>query len=360
MASVHRSEKLARAQSAVIEARQKAATHAKHNGIKLAQDGTVEGEGSMPIIETNGATIRDGKAYLRGNPLKMVKAIICPKCKLPRLLYPRVGYGARDPPDPRQQYCKNEPPIILDKHDVHGQRKKGTKVKSQAKNKQKKIEELSPDASELSAPATPQTASFPVETFEFKTIENPSAKCPNRDSALGDHWKPVTQMATHLNGNCFLKRDRAAGREAVAKMSQTPADSRAPSPKPSANGKRARAADDNDGNGKKKQKLEPFKKVMKKATSSPSKLKDSQTLENGEIKSYPPSTEDVNDSIVVDPRPKNAEINWEGESKSQQMATQNPNSKQAVNGVKAAVNSKVKPLKITTKITAKVSSTESN
>src|SRR2546430_2419438 len=89
----------------------------------------------------------------------------------------------------------------------------GTKIKGPAKGKQKKNEPQSPGSSNASAPPTPTGGSFASESFEFKTIDYPSAKCPNRDSALGDHWKTVTIMASHLNGNCFLKRDRAAGRE---------------------------------------------------------------------------------------------------------------------------------------------------
>lgn len=323
MASVHRSEKLARSQSAVIEARQKVERVAKQNGIDLAN-----GNGAaMPVIETEGAIIKEGKAYLKGNPLQTTKNIICPNCKLPRLLYPRVGFGARDPPDPHQQYCKNEPPIIIDKHDVHGQRKKGTKLKGPAKGKQKKNEPQSPASSNASAPPTPTGSSFPSESFEFKTIEYPSAKCPNRDSALGDHWKTVSIMASHLNGNCFLKRDRAAGREAVAKMSGTPADSRATSPKPSTNGKRARIVDDDEENvsTKKKQKLDAPKKVTKKGAISPSKLKSIETPE----KDVPAKVE-LADSIKIHVKPKKQKPTVESETNS----TPDAETKPHLNGTK--------------------------
>ena len=279
----------------------------------------------MPVVETDGAVVREGKAYLKGNPLQTTKTIICPSCKLPRLLYPRVGYGARDPPDPNQQYCKNEPPIIIDKHDVHGQRKKGTKLKGPAKGKQKKNEPQSPGSSNGSAPPTPVGSSFPSESFEFKTIDYPSAKCPNRDSALGDHWKTVTIMASHLNGNCFLKRDRAAGREAVAKMSGTPADSRATSPKPATNGKRGRLADDEDetGSNKKKQKLDAPKKATKKGNVSPSKLKDMETPEKDA-----PSKVELADSIKIHVKPKKQRPNIGSEAR----ATPEPDAKAQVNG----------------------------
>lgn len=323
VASVHRTEKLARSQSAVIEARQKAERVAKQNGIDLPH-GRVA---AMPMVETEGALIKEGKAYLKGNPLQTTHNIICPNCKLPRLLYPRVGYGARDPPDPHQQYCKNEPPIIIDKHDVHGQRKKGTKLKGPAKGKQKKNEPQSPASSNGSAPPTPTGSSFPSESFDFKTIEYPSAKCPNRDSALGDHWKTVSIMASHLNGNCFLKRDRAAGREAVAKMSGTPADSRATSPKPSANGKRSRMADDEEENGstKKKQKLDAPKKGTKKGAISPSKLKSVETP----AKDHADKVE-LADSIQIQVKPKKQKQPMESETRS----TPEPEAKPHLNGAK--------------------------
>jgi hypothetical protein len=281
----------------------------------------------MPVVETDGAVIKEGKAYLKGNPLTTTKNILCPNCKLPRLLYPRVGYGAREPPDPHQQYCKNEPPIVIDKHDVHGQRKKGTKLKGPAKGKQKKNEPQSPASSNGSAPPTPAASSFPSESFEFKTIEYPSAKCPNRDSALGDHWKTVTIMASHLNGNCFLKRDRAAGREAVAKMSGTPADSRAASPKPSTNGKRGRIVDDDEENGstKKKQKLDAPKKLTKKGTFSPSKLKGMETPEKD-----PPTKVELADSIKIHVKPKKQKQVVGSETRS----TPEPDAKPHLNGVK--------------------------
>jgi hypothetical protein len=314
-------------QSAVVEAREKAGKIAKLNGIDLTTGQASSSGISMPVVETNGAVIKDGKAYLKGNPLKNTKTILCPHCKLPRLLYPRVGHGARDPPDPQQKYCKAEPPIILDKHDVHGQRKKGTKMKGPAKKK--KNDAPSPGSTD-SIPSTPVTGSFQSESFEFKTIEYPAAKCPNRDSALGDHWKPVTQMATHLNGNCFLKRDRAAGREAVAKMSGTPADSRAASPKPGGNGKRGRTMDDNDGNGKKRQKMDAPKKITKKATPSPSKLKDVTTPEKELATDTPSASQDISDAVKV-----KIKLKWkdtESEDLSQQLAE--CNEEEVPNGVK--------------------------
>jgi hypothetical protein len=166
--------------------------------------------------------------------------------------------------------------IILDKHDVHGQRKKGVKVKGQTKGKNKKKNDpSSPAASENSDPLTP-SSSMPGDSFDFREIDYPAAKCPNRDSHLGDHWKSVNVFATHLNGSCFLKKDRAAGREANAKIGGTPKDSRASSPKPAAvNGVKRKAGDEETSStNKKKQKLGDGKKNAKGAVGAPSKLKE--------------------------------------------------------------------------------------
>ena len=292
MVDVHRSEKIARTQSVVIEVQQKADKLAK-----LKNQTIDNSEEPDAVIETNSAVYKNGELTLKGNPMKTVKKILCPDCGLPRLMYPRVGFNSKPVPDPSQQYCKNEPAIILDKHDVHGQRKKGVKMKGQQKNKnKKKPEAASPASSEKSEALTPSTSSFPNESFEFKEIEYPAAKCPNKESHLGDHWKAVNVFATHLNGSCWLKRDRAAGRDAVAKMTGTPRDSRAPSPKATTGAKR-KADNDNEGNGKKKQKLESTPKKNTKTNGiGPSKLREDSIIADSEE----PSASQAEESQALD------------------------------------------------------------
>jgi hypothetical protein len=254
-------------------------------------------------VETNAAVLESGQVQLKGNPMKTVKHIRCPNCRLRRLLYPRVGYNSRPVPDPNEQYCKTEPMIIVDKHDVHGPRKKGVKVKGQPKNKKKKKDDPgSPAASEASDILTP-SSSMPAESFEFKEIDYPAAKCPNRESHLGDHWKSVNVFATHLNGSCYLKKDRAAGREANAKIGGTPRDSRASSPKPTTNGVKRKAEDDEKSIGSgptknKKQRISAadVKKTDKKAP--PSKLKEVDNIGDVGTSSL---KESISDTIQVTP-----------------------------------------------------------
>ena len=293
--TVYQSEKEARIQSALVELEQKAEIIQKDR----------DTEDPIPYdqldIETDAAVLREGNIRINGNPFKKVKTLLCPNCRLPRLLYPRVGFNSRPVPDPTQQYCKNEPAIIIDKHDVHGQRKKGVKLKGQVKAKpKKKADPSSPAASDKSEPSTPSTNSAAIDSFEFKEIEVPAAKCPHRDPSTADHWKPVTQFATHLTGSCFLKRDRAAGREANAKISGTPKDSRASSPKPAINGtnlKRSRPSDEKEnGEPNKKQKVEPLRKS--KLAQSGSKARETSSLKNEE--SFLNSDDEVVDVIEVD------------------------------------------------------------
>ncbi len=281
-------------QTAVVEIEQRA----EKMGKKLAED---EQNGEAPdegeVIETDAAVLQGSQVQLKGNPMKTVKYIRCPNCRLRRLLYPRVGFNSRPVPDPNEQYCKTEPMIILDKHDVHGQRKKGVKMKGQAKGKNKKKNEPASPASENSDPLTPASGQ-PNDSFEFKEIDFPAAKCPNRESHLGDHWKSVNVFATHLNGSCYLKKDRAAGREANAKIGGTPRDSRANSPKPTSNGVKRKADDDSPGTTKKKQKIGDGKKD-KKAGSGPSKLRETNNVDDQGEQS--PLKDASGDTIQVTP-----------------------------------------------------------
>lgn len=294
---IHQEEKIARMQTAVVEIEQRA----EKLGKKSSQESQEGDQADSEAVETNAAVLKVGQVQLKGNPMKTIKHIRCPNCRLRRLQYPRVGFNARPVPDPTEQYCKTEPMIILDKHDVHGQRKKGVKVKGQAKGKnKKKTDPSSPAASENSDPLTP-SSSMPTDSFEFKEIDYPAAKCPNRESHLGDHWKSVNVFATHLNGSCYLKKDRAAGREANAKIGGTPRDSRANSPKASTtNGVKRKADDDNAGSTKKKQKTGDVKKNEKKATTGPSKLKEVNNVDDDKADESP-LKEANGDTISVTP-----------------------------------------------------------
>lgn len=299
---VHKEEKLARMQTAVVEVEIRAEKLGKNlSGATGSGDHVADTE----PVETKAAQATPGNIQLKGNPMKTVKHIRCPNCRLQRLLYPRVGFNARPPPDPSAQYCKQEPMIILDRHDVHGQRKKGVKVKGQAKGKNKKKNEGASPVSNNSDPLTP-SSSMP-DSFEFREIDYPAAKCPNRNSHLGDHWKAVNLFATHLNGSCWLRRDRAAMREANAKINSTPKDSRANSPKPGpqTNGVKRKADDKEESTVKKKQKTGDNKKsasgggnTKKTVPGQPSKLREESHADDDGS----PIKAEAGDTIQVAPK----------------------------------------------------------
>lgn len=293
--------------TAYIELEDKASKLGRNLAQEQVQEPLTE---PQDIIETKAAALDAGSVQLTGNPMSTVKHIRCPNCRLRRLLYPRVGFNSRPVPDVTEQYCKEEPMIIVDKHDVHGQRKKGVKVKGQAKGKNKKKNDAPSPASEASEPVTP-ISSMP-DSFEFKEIDYPAAKCPNRTSHLGDHWKAVNIFATHLNGSCYLQKNRTAGREANAKITGTPRDSRANSPKaPAVNGVKRKATADEETAAPplKKKKTTELKKVPKGAVGAPSKLRESSTtnVDNDKTLESPIKNEPNGDTIQVTPKSKEKE-----------------------------------------------------
>ena len=108
---------MARMRSAVVVARQKAEEEAAH----LRQEPSTNSDDITNVrVETDGAVFEGGKAFLKGNPLHTTKEIICPECRLPRLLSPVSGKGSRPPPDPYREYCQKQPLIVKPGHDVHG------------------------------------------------------------------------------------------------------------------------------------------------------------------------------------------------------------------------------------------------
>lgn len=256
---VFQKEKQARTQSAIIIAEKQANERKSRSG---TPSGDVKALSSKPVsVETNAVVIRDGKAYLKGNPLQTTKEIFCPDCKLPRLLYPTSGKGARPPPDPEREYCKTRLAVIKDGHDVHGSLFASDKVNGRPKKKQ--AADARGGSSSPSDPDTPIKSSFTSSqkgvALERPTI--PSHKCPNCP-----RYMTLNRIAQHLD-KCMGLSGRQAGRNAMTKMTGTPSGSRAGTPKPSvstAPGKRARTGDGDDisegANPLKKKKLGTPKK----------------------------------------------------------------------------------------------------
>ncbi|KAL3472323.1 hypothetical protein BJX99DRAFT_235726 [Aspergillus californicus] len=267
VAKVHRDEKVARMRSAVVIARQKAEEEAvrrrEESGVKPA--GQVK-PGDEPEdlkgirVETDGAIFDDGKVYIKGNPLQTTKEIICPDCRLPRLLYPVTGVGARPPPDPYREYCQKQPMISKPGHDVHGNPFATDKL-----NPKKKKQTNTSNTPASSPPTTPD-GSFKQAAPE--KVSFPTVKCPNCP-----RYFVVTRVAQHLD-RCLGLSGRQVNRNKTPQENGTPNSTPAKRP----------LDEDTPTTLPKKKKLSAPKKLSGKKPPPPSKLKNGITAEAIEIK----------------------------------------------------------------------------
>ncbi|KAL4997050.1 hypothetical protein BDV10DRAFT_170577 [Aspergillus recurvatus] len=270
VAKVHREEKVARMRSAVVVARQKAeeevARRREEAGAKPAgpvRTGDQESEEFKGIrIETGAAIFEDGKVYLKGNPLHTTKEIICPDCRLPRLLYPVTGLGARPPPDPYREYCQRQPMISKPGHDVHGNPFATDKL-----NPKKKKQTNTSNTPASSPPTTPDS-SFKQAAPE--KVSFPTVKCPNCP-----RYFVVTRVAQHLD-RCLGLSGRQVSRNKTPQDNGSNTPTSAPSKRP--------LDDDTPSALPKKKKLNAPKKLSGKKPPPPSKLKNGITPDMAEIK----------------------------------------------------------------------------
>ncbi|PWY90530.1 hypothetical protein BO94DRAFT_463054 [Aspergillus sclerotioniger CBS 115572] len=264
VAKVHRDEKVSRMRSAVVTARQKAdeeAAKRREESGKPAgafKPGDLDFEELKDIhVETDAAVFDEGKVYLKGNPLQTTKEIICPDCRLPRLLYPVTGVGARAPPDPYREYCQKQPMISKPGHDVHGNPFATDKL-----NPKKKKQTNTSNTPASSPPTTPDS-SFKQAAPE--KVSFPTVKCPNCP-----RYFVVTRVAQHLD-RCLGLSGRQANRN------KTPMENGASTPS-SAPPKRPLVDDDAPtALPPKKKKLGAPKKLSGKKPPPPSKLKNGLT-----------------------------------------------------------------------------------
>jgi hypothetical protein len=269
LVKVHRDEKMARATTAAIRVE------------KMASDAS---ESSTPDskpdvrIETEAAVYEDGRVTLKGNPLKTTPEIICPRCHLPRLLYPTDGKGAKKP-DPSIIYCKKHPYIDKPGFDIYGQQwvPLGPGRGKKKKDMEKKVDPNNPSDSPTPAP----------EQRPPNVLTYPSATCSKCKRCI-----LVTRLNNHM-GSCIGNSGRNASRAAAQKISNgsngasqhdpTPPSSQKGTPRP---GSRATSPkkrdvediddeDDSENSNPKKKKLKPQplpKKVILK-TKNPKKEK---------------------------------------------------------------------------------------
>lgn len=122
----HRQEKILRMQSVAVHAESEAS---KATGVPStpttastpSKPNTVPNSSApQTSVETPSAKYENGRVLLKGNPLKTMKEIYCPQCKLPRLLFPITGAYSKLPENISRQYCTLHPFIQKPGHDIYG------------------------------------------------------------------------------------------------------------------------------------------------------------------------------------------------------------------------------------------------
>ncbi len=205
----HREEKVARANTAAIIVEQLVDQSPPH---EQAESSTPTTPKKRKVLHTPGAIYDDRNIYIVGNPLETMKEIRCPKCGLPRLLYPAIG-GTPNP-DPTIQYCKRRPFVDKPNHDIYGQPfKQVGPVKRTRKTKGKELlaaeNQVEPGSSfESPAPSPPE-----AETRK-KAANNVA---PDVECQRCGHSVRVNVFASHL-AKCMGIGGRASGRAAALKI----------------------------------------------------------------------------------------------------------------------------------------------
>jgi hypothetical protein len=207
--STHREEKLARASSAAIIVEQKAA----QSDPNITDDASTSDTVNTHRVETEAAVYENGQVFLKGNPLKTISEIRCPKCGLPRLLHPTDGRGARKP-TLGVEYCKKHPFIDKPHVDIYGQTFKpegpgrGKKKKDQVdQTKLQTAKEDTPAGSQESPNPSPPPNEDPTKPIPF-----PHAKCRNCNTFM-----PIKRMNNHM-AKCIGGLGRDSSRNALLKI----------------------------------------------------------------------------------------------------------------------------------------------
>jgi len=243
-----------------------AATVAENVAASQASETTTQTpvKGSLPAppavkVDTSSALYDNGRVYLHGNPLKTIPEILCPQCKLPRLLYPISGVGSQLP-DLNKQYCNRHPFISRPGHDIYGNPFPAEQAKSKKERELQKRAEK--DAARAGTPGS-QDSGPGGDNNNGVTKLAPGGKpasyvpwhtCPNCKRSL-----LITRFAQHLE-KCLGISGRQSSRNAMAKLSGqsgTPIGSRVGTPAPGSHGGSKKEEDDEE---------DAIKKVKKKSS----------------------------------------------------------------------------------------------
>jgi hypothetical protein len=233
-------------------------------------------------IAVPGGHYENGKIYLKGNTLAVVKDIYCPHCKLPRLLFPVTGVGAKLPDDPNQQYCNFHPFIQKPGHDIYGnpfpidQTNKTKRERELIKKQEKADRDNTPGSQD-----TNDNDTVSGEQFVKRMLAGgkPASYVPWHTCPLCKRSLLITKFAQHLE-KCLGIGGRAARNTAAARIGNMNGSangsiqgSRMGTPTPSSQGNgRNQDEDDDEGPPKKKAKKDGIFKKEKKERSLKEKL----------------------------------------------------------------------------------------
>lgn len=290
---------------------QSAATQAESLALSnlepASQNKNSNGATAVPTAETTAASYENGRVKLKGNPLKTTPEIICPHCKLPRLMHPIMGKGMQTP-DLTKEYCKLYPYVQEKGHDVYGNpfptdmggksKKERELIKQQAKNAEKESVGTPGSQDTDMVGGESQSKEIKLNTGGKPASYIPWHTCPNCKRSL-----LITRFAQHLE-KCLGISGRQSSRNAMAKISgqngsgngtgmgNTPLGSRMGTPAPGSQGDAISKAkgkgvspvkkpidDDDDGENE-----TPEKKKKKKSSYIKKADREKMAKEGGSLK----------------------------------------------------------------------------
>lgn len=175
---------------------------------------------SVPTAETSAAKYENGRVFLKGNPLKTTPEIICPHCKLPRLMHPIMGKGMQNP-DLTKEYCMLYPWVQRQGHDVYGNPFPTDMAKSKKERELIKQQQKNAEKESVGTPGSQDTDMAGGDTqgkeIKLNTGGKPASyipwhTCPNCKRSL-----LITRFAQHLE-KCLGISGRQSSRNAMAKL----------------------------------------------------------------------------------------------------------------------------------------------
>ncbi|KAF1916742.1 ribonucleases P/MRP protein subunit POP1-domain-containing protein [Ampelomyces quisqualis] len=243
--SCHRAAKLLRMQSAATQAESLAlATLEPPPPPQKHTPSAAAAASSIPVADTPAATYENGTVFLKGNPLHTTPHVVCPHCKLPRLMHPIMGKGMQ-PPDLTREYCLLYPWVQRPGHDVYGNPFPTDMAKSKKERELIKQQQKTHEKESVGTPGSQDTdlAAADAKEIKLNTGGKPASyipwhTCPNCKRSL-----LITRFAQHLE-KCLGITGRQSSRNAMAKltahngpgsgMGNTPLGSRMGTPVPAA------------------------------------------------------------------------------------------------------------------------------